>query len=339
MKIKKILMICSLCFSQFFIFAETEGELLFKKNKPEQAVEALEREISSNTAGGDAYNYLGLAYYQLGQYEKSVYAFEDGLKSSKSSNKKVLAYNQGNSYYALKDYKNAARCYSFALEVDGRYTDALLNRANAYLMDQKYDECIEDYTKYLKLEPKNEQREKIKQLLALLRNEQKRIAKEAEENAKAEKLREQEELARMEQISPDDLSSDDYELSQNVEDYNSYEERLSAEQERMLMEDAELLEQGRLEELQRSEAARLAEEQQKALEKQQAADRLSEEERLNQEKMKEEFRLTEERLMQYEMERRRKLLEEVANSLNSESTNMSNGVEGIMDYEQTPELD
>ncbi|HAH63562.1 MAG TPA: hypothetical protein DCL73_15865, partial [Treponema sp.] len=59
--------------------AETEGERLFKNNRPADAAPLLEADIASGTASSDAYNYLGLAYYQTGQFVKSVAAFEKGL--------------------------------------------------------------------------------------------------------------------------------------------------------------------------------------------------------------------------------------------------------------------
>ena len=62
------------------VFAESEGEKLFKTNKPSEATLFLEEEIKNGTASSAAYNYLGLAYYQIGDYQNSVDAFARGLK-------------------------------------------------------------------------------------------------------------------------------------------------------------------------------------------------------------------------------------------------------------------
>ena len=120
-----------------FAFAESEGEKLFKSNQPMEAAIFLEDEIKNGTASSSAYNYLGLSYFQTGEYEKSVDAFARGLKVP-ATNKKILSYNQGNAYYVMGDYENAAKSYSLALSADPKFTDALLNRGNSYLMAAKY---------------------------------------------------------------------------------------------------------------------------------------------------------------------------------------------------------
>ena len=260
-----------LCLTGVFaanLYCESEGEKLFKSNRPMEATLFLEDEIQNGTASSAAYNYLGLAYYQIGEYEKSVDAFAKGLKVP-ATNKKILSFNQGNSYYAMADYENAARCYSLALSADPKFSRALLNRANAYLMAQKYPETIADYERFIIMEPQDPQKPAIEELLALLKQE----------------------VARREE-----------------------EERLAAE-----------------------EAARIAEEEKRMAEE--LARQKEEEERLEAERRAEEERLAEIR-RQEEAERRRKLLEDVANSLqNTDSTNMKSGTEDLIDYDFESELD
>ena len=251
-----------------FIFAESEGEKLFKSNKPAEAILFLEDEINNGTASSAAYNYLGLAYYQTGDYQNSVDAFAKGLKVP-ATNKKVLSFNQGNAYYAMGDYTNAVKSYTLALSADPKYTQALLNRGNAYLMAQNYSETISDYERYIVMEPEDAQRPKLEQLVGLLKQE----------------------LVRQEE-----------------------EARIMAE-----------------------EAARLAEEEKRMAEE--LARQKEEEERLEAERKAEEERLAEIK-RQEEAERRRKLLEDVANSLqNTDSTNMTSGTEDLIDYDFESELD
>ena len=195
-------------------------------------------------------------------------AFAKGLKVP-STNKKILSFNQGNSYYAMGDYENAAKSFTLALSADPKFTRALLNRANSYLMAQKYSETINDYERFIVMEPNDVQRPKIEELLALLKRE----------------------LVRQE------------------------------EEARMLAE----------------EAARLAEEEKRMAEE--LARQREEEERLEAERRAEEERLAEIK-RQEEAERRRKLLEDVANSLqNTDSTNMTSGSEDLIDYDFESELD
>lgn len=202
MKMNKTALLSVLCMLfGFYAFSESEGEKAFKMNNPALAAELLRQEIELKTASKIAYNYLGLAYYQLGQYEKSVEAFRLGLETQ-GTNKKIIAFNQGNAYYAMNDYANAAKSYTLTITADPKYTQALLNRANAYLMLADYDKCIEDYERFLILEPYDPQRPQIEELLALLRKEkvrieeEKRIAEEEAARIAEEEARMQEELAR-----------------------------------------------------------------------------------------------------------------------------------------------
>lgn len=187
-----LFLISSMC------FAETEGEKLFRTNKPQEAALKLEKEIADGSASIDSYNYLGLAYFQLSDYERAISAFERGLKIP-GTDKKILSFNEGNAYYSIGNYKKAANCYSLALAVDSNFTKALLNRGNSYLMSKDYDKVIEDYELFLVKEPEDIQRPQIEEILALLRRHQQEVA-EAEERAKeeAERIAKEEELLQQE---------------------------------------------------------------------------------------------------------------------------------------------
>ena len=77
-------------------FAQSLGEKFFKENNPKDAVQVLENEILNGQISANTYNFLGLGYYQIGEYEKSVDAFERGIKEQ-PANAKILYFNQGNS--------------------------------------------------------------------------------------------------------------------------------------------------------------------------------------------------------------------------------------------------
>jgi len=278
-QIKSFFMICFMPFIAFYAFSESDGEKAFKNNNPSLAVILLEEEIAAGSASTLAYNFLGLSYYQLGNYEKSVESFAKGLSVS-GTNKKILAYNQGNAYYAMQDYENAAKAYSLTLTADPKYTRALLNRANSYLMARDYNNAILDYEKFIIMEPMDEQRPQIEELLARLKKEKARIEEE-ERIAAAEAARIAEEEA-----------------------------RLREELERQRLEKERLEEEARLERERKAEEERLAREKEEA--ERQAA----------------------------EAERRRKLLEDVANSLqDTDSTDMSAGAGDLLDFDYESELD
>ncbi|MBP5568646.1 MAG: tetratricopeptide repeat protein [Treponema sp.] len=225
MKKRSLITISLLVLLNCFCFAETQGEKYFRTNKPNLAVTALESEILNGTAGPDAYNYLGLAYFQLADYKKSVEAFTRGLNLP-GTDKKILAFNQGNAYYAMADYKNAAKAYSLTLAIDSSYTKALLNRANTYLMAEDYPACIKDYELYLEMEPNDPQRPQIEEILRLLRQHQEEV-KLAEQKAIEDEKRKQEEDRRMKE-----------ELErQRIEEENRLAEQRRREEEEKRLED------------------------------------------------------------------------------------------------------
>jgi len=304
----KLLIISFFLLFAFSLYGESEGEKLFKQNKPGEAIIKIEAEIAAGTASANGYNYLGLSYYQLGEYEKSVEAFALGLKTS-GTNKKILSFNQGNSYYAMGQYENAAKSFNLAYLADPNYYAALLNRANANLMANKLSDALADYKSYIALNPEDVQKDRINEMIGALSFE---IQRRAEEERLAA-----EEAAR---------------IAEEERKFAEEQERLRQE------EEARLAEEKRLEEERLAEEKRIEEERK-------AEERRKEEERLAEERKKEEARVAEEKKREQERlaaeaERRRKLLEEVANSLhNTDSTNMSSGAEELIEYEQEAELD
>ena len=241
---KLFIFLVSICFFNF-IFAETEGEKAFKENRPSDAIILLEKEINDGTSSTNAYNFLGLSYYQLGNFEKSVEIFEKGLEIP-GTNKKILAFNQGNSYYAMKKYQDAIKKYSLAFSADSNFTKALLNRANAYLMANELQSSLNDYEKYIILEPEDSQKEEILLMIDALKKELERrleeekiVALEAEKRAEEEK-RLQEEMARIkaeeEKIAAEEKAKREAEEAERLR-IEEEKRAIEAERRRKLLED------------------------------------------------------------------------------------------------------
>lgn len=182
-------------------FAQSLGEKLFKENNPKDAVQVLENEILNGQISANTYNFLGLGYYQIGEYEKSIDAFERGIKEQ-PANAKILYFNQGNAYYALKQFEKAAECFSLSYKSDLTFVDALLNRANSYLMDDKLVLAKNDYVDYLKKFPETPQKSKIELLINA-------ITDEIERRKEEERLLEEQNKALWEHINPNITEYDD----------------------------------------------------------------------------------------------------------------------------------
>ncbi len=277
-KRKLFLMVAVITMSVFSSFASDAFETgynLFSTNKPAEAIPYLETALNDLAVSPSVYIYLGIAYYQTGRYPESLDVFKRGLSAS-GTNKRIIAFNAGNSAYAMRDYATAEEMFSLASVADPAYAAPVLNRANARLSQDKLQGALEDYQRYLVLDPYSSQRAEVEAIIRALQGEM--------------VYREQE------------------------------KERLAQEEQRMKEEEARI----------QAENQRIAEERAEAARK--------EAERLAAERAAEEARLAAQR--EAEAERRRRLLEEVAASLQeTETTGMNAGSEGVIEYEYESELD
>lgn len=277
-KRKFFLILAIITMSVFSLFASDAYETgynLFTTNKPAEAIPYLESALNDLAVSPSVYVYLGIAYYQTGKYPESLDIFKRGLSAS-GTNKRIIAFNAGNSAYAMRDYATAEEMFSLASVADPAFAAPVLNRANARLSQDKLQGALEDYQRYLVLDPYSSQRAEVEAIIRALQGEM--VYREEEK------------------------------------------ERLAQEEQRMKEEEARI----------QAENQRIAEEKAEAARK--------EAERLAAERAAEEARLAAQR--EAEAERRRRLLEEVAASLqDTETTGMNAGSEGVIEYEYESELD
>ena len=277
-KRKFFLILAIITMSVFSLFASDAYETgynLFTTNKPAEAIPYLESALNDVAVSPSVYVYLGIAYYQTGKYPESLDIFKRGLSAS-GTNKRIIAFNAGNSAYAMRDYATAEEMFSLASVADPAFAAPVLNRANARLSQDKLQGALEDYQRYLVLDPYSSQRAEVEAIIRALQGEM--VYREEEK------------------------------------------ERLAQEEQRMKEEEARI----------QAENQRIAEEKAEAARK--------EAERLAAERAAEEARLEAQR--EAEAERRRRLLEEVAASLqDTETTGMNAGSEGVIEYEYESELD
>ncbi|MBQ0166612.1 MAG: tetratricopeptide repeat protein [Treponema sp.] len=166
---RKVLLcaVCVLAISAVHADSYADAVELFRTNKPQEAIPLFQDALSKGTASPDIYNYLGLAYYQTGQMQKSFETYQIGLLMP-DTDKRTLYYNAGNVAFALGYYDRADELYTYALTKDSHFAAATLNRANARMKSLQYEWAVDDYKTYLELAPETEQRGNIEKLIALL---------------------------------------------------------------------------------------------------------------------------------------------------------------------------
>ncbi|MGN0730058.1 tetratricopeptide repeat protein [Treponema sp.] len=295
--------------SAFFMFSQhafaqsddfSTGESLFKENRAEEAVVYLKSAISTGKFP-KAYNYLALCYEKMGLYKESLEVCTEGMKVS-GTDKKVLAFNAGNVCFAMEDYSSAEKWYSLAIAANRLYAPPVLNRANAELKQEKFLQSLEDYKLYLDLSPNDRQKPEIERIIALLEG-----FKKAEEEKLAEEKRLREEAA----------------LIQAAMEQQAAQKQIQDEKDRTAELEAKMAEQEARLEQQRAEFERMLQEQ-----------------KASQEAALKAQREADARKAEEDAARRRKLLEDVAASLqNSETSNMAAGAEGTIDYGYESELE
>lgn len=145
----------------------SDGKAAFSANKPAEAIPLFEKALAAQNPSPEIYNYLGLSYYQTGNFAKSLEVFAKGMDAP-GANKRVLSFNAGNAAFALEDYKKADELYSLALAADPEFSDAVLNRANARVSQRLWEDSAGDYRRYLDLAPDSPQGEAIQELIARL---------------------------------------------------------------------------------------------------------------------------------------------------------------------------
>ena len=179
MRLYAIIIVLLFCAGALFADNFADGKTAFAANKPAEAIPFFELALQEQNPNPELFNYLGLAYYQTGSLEKSLEIFTRGL-NAQGTNKRILAYNAGNTAFALGDYKKADELYTLALAAAPEFADAALNRAGARLELRLWDDSAAEYERYLELAPETPQRQSIQELITRLR------AQAAEERALAE---------------------------------------------------------------------------------------------------------------------------------------------------------
>jgi len=147
-----------------------QAKELFGLNKPDEAIPLFESLLEEKNIDPALYIYLGVSYYQTGDFPKSYSICTKGL-ALPGTDHKILAFNAGNSAYALGNYARADACYAIAMKEDKDFAPAYLNRANAQLKQDHLQDAKTNYEKFLQISPEDEQAEKITYLIKLLEEE------------------------------------------------------------------------------------------------------------------------------------------------------------------------
>lgn len=194
------------------------------ENKPEDAITWLELALTEDSENNKIYNYLGIAYEQIGEYKKAIDTYNRGL-SYAGDLKSVFFTNIGNNLGLLGDYDSAINYYTQAMEF-GYNGDALRNRAGEYLRKQLYDGALADYKLYMSMETAPYQGDEIKKIIDLLEHKLDEIAmqKIEEERKRLEEEARQRDLLSQVLNSLSSAGDETTNLSAGTEDVEDYDD-------------------------------------------------------------------------------------------------------------------
>jgi tetratricopeptide (TPR) repeat protein len=163
------------------------------QDKPKEALSFLENAVAEDPAHVQAFIYLGIVYQQLGRQDEAIAALQKILPRGGRETDRI-AYNLGNAYFAKNNLDSALQYYTQAIEANGAYSSAYLNRANAKIKAGSLKEAIEDYQTYLILEPQSTKKPQIEKLITFIQDEfiveeRRRIMAEEAVRAEADRKR------------------------------------------------------------------------------------------------------------------------------------------------------
>ncbi|MBL4655156.1 MAG: tetratricopeptide repeat protein [Bacteroidia bacterium] len=146
-----------------FLLAVVHSNL--KKHK--EAINHYKRAIALNPPVTDPQNSietallnLGISHEALGNYQEAITSYKSVIMyrpKTRPVNKQSITFaynNLGNLYNSIKDYNNAIKHCTKAIELNPGYTKAYLNLANAYLNKKDNRKAIINYQKAIQLNPR-----------------------------------------------------------------------------------------------------------------------------------------------------------------------------------------
>ncbi|HMA62444.1 MAG TPA: tetratricopeptide repeat protein [bacterium] len=142
-----------------------------KQNKDNQvAMEYLEKILEKNPKNARALNMAGIIFYERKQLEKARDSFSAAIHSDR-----LLIdaqHNYGETLIAMKDYENGVKAFAHILENHPEYIPAILRLAHLSAEAGRLDNAESYCKQVLKLDPDNEQAQKLMDLLPKLRARQ-----------------------------------------------------------------------------------------------------------------------------------------------------------------------
>lgn len=140
-----------------------DGVKLLEEGKYEEAISNFEVQLKENRRLDEAYRGLGIAYYELGDYEAAIESLEAALENK--AKESVVLYNLlGASYLKMERYEDALKFFQEALKMDDctqeLKQEMLFNEIAIYQHLGEWDIVKEKVESYMEAYPDDTRMEK-----------------------------------------------------------------------------------------------------------------------------------------------------------------------------------
>jgi Ca-activated chloride channel family protein len=172
--------------------------------------------------------------YRSGQYDQALAKYKAALMAGGDPG--VVAYNLGNTHYALRESEAAQQAYTESMRPQRArdLSGSVYNLGNAYLQGGKIEEAISAYIEALKLNPDDED---AKYNLELARRMLNQMQQSQPEQSPDQQEKEQQE----ERDSQEEQQQQEQEQQEQQESEQQEQEQQELEQRQMTQEEAERL--------------------------------------------------------------------------------------------------
>lgn len=144
------------------------GITYLEEENYEEAVACFEKEIAEKKNLGEAYRGLGIAKYELGEYEAAVDAFKNALENKTEATTTIYSLMAA-SYLQMDDYESALDYYNKALEMkdckEEMKKEILYNEIAIYQELGVWDTLKEKVAEYVESYPEDDRMEKTLEFL------------------------------------------------------------------------------------------------------------------------------------------------------------------------------
>src|SRR5579885_1520890 len=128
---------------------------LLSRQQFKQAIDCLERALTSEPQNAQARYYKGCAFSKLEDYQQAISCFTESAKYA-GERACLPLYNMGNAYQSLNKFDEAMESFRAALKVDNTMADAWINLGR--LLDDRgdHEEALACYELALQFQPDDE---------------------------------------------------------------------------------------------------------------------------------------------------------------------------------------